>query len=893
MSGNAKFRWFFLAPIAVALLVVASPASAKDDLIADVYFDDGSVLHDAKFTPKDSLESSIKVKHENEFFHLDFKDLKTIEFDVKPINNNIRIKIKTKIGVVINDSFSMPAKHLHHTQRAIGYYLCQPRLFKFKSKVTGKEISHRYEITNLIESKYSSLECRYGKSENKAISAIVFKDDIGEKTGLADYSQSPPTQSKPTIPLAPARDITPPSIDIASFITVKEETPIIRGKVSDGSKVVQVTVEGRQTDLKKNGVFSFKRYVPSGESSIRIVAIDEWGNKSQKDVRIKRIVTAKIPTPKKPQSRTGSGFFVSKMGHVITNAHVVQNCNRVTIGDNTNKQVPAELIKTNRSNDLALLKISTLEMASAESKSLIQKLGITVVPLASKGLLRSEDVKLGEKVLVAGYPFVDMLSDTIKVTSGIVSSTRGPGDNSGQFQLDAAIQPGNSGGPIYDIGGNIVGVVISQLDKRMMEKAIGSLPENVNFGIKASTVRQFLTSSGLPSKKSERTEEKSTEQLAEIAKNQALMVMCLEVAKMSSDLPKKTTTEKNQIYATPMQEAGLAIASGDYQKAYTLLMREAKQGNPLAQGSLGMLHYKGWGIPKDYKEAIKWTRKAAEQGLLLATYDMGVYYDKGHGIPQDYQMAIKWWTKAAEKNHVLAQFNLGLKYAKGQGVPIDPITAYKWANMAATNHFEKAKRLLNILKKQMTDAQITEAQRLSEELIKKIKASKRRLRQSTNVSLKNPAQRTPLPGPLGGDLEQFQTLVRQIPNDPRAHNYLGNAYKSLGRYKEAFASYKEALRIDPNYFTVHRNLGWVYEELGRYQEAIASYKEALRIEPDYASAHFGLGNAYNKLGRYQEAIASYKETLRIKPDHTSAHTGLRNLLNNLEQKTAYGIEKNT
>ena len=52
-------------------------------------------------------------------------------------------------------------------------------------------------------------------------------------------------------------------------------------------------------------------------------------------------------------------------------------------------------------------------------------------------------------------------------------------------------------------------------------------PELVNFGIKASTVRQFLTSSGLPSKKSERTEEKSTEQLAEIAQNQALMVMCL------------------------------------------------------------------------------------------------------------------------------------------------------------------------------------------------------------------------------------------------------------------------------------------------------------------------------------------------------------------------------
>jgi S1-C subfamily serine protease len=182
------------------------------------------------------------------------------------------------------------------------------------------------------------------------------------------------------------------------------------------------------------------------------------------------------PEIQEPQSGSGSGFFVSKMGHVITNAHVVQNCKSITIGDNANKQVPAEIINTDRSNDLALLKLSTLEMASAESKSLIQKLNIVVVPLASKGLLRSEDVRLGEKVLVAGYPFGDIFSNTIKVTSGIVSATRGSGDDSGQFQLDAAVQPGNSGGPIYDSGGNIVGVVISQLDKLKMAKAIGSLP---------------------------------------------------------------------------------------------------------------------------------------------------------------------------------------------------------------------------------------------------------------------------------------------------------------------------------------------------------------------------------------------------------------------------------
>jgi TPR repeat protein/S1-C subfamily serine protease len=246
---------------------------------------------------------------------------------------------------------------------------------------------------------------------------------------------------------------------------------------------------------------------------------------------LKRDVVERIqqsPEEKTHQASTGSGFFVSKMGHVITNAHVVKGCNRVTIGDNANKQVPAKVVHTDRRDDLALLKLSTLAITSAESKSLIQKLNIVAVPLASRGLLRSEDVMRGEKVLVAGFPFGDFISNTMKVTTGIVSATIGAGDDSGQFQLDAAIQPGNSGGPIYDYEGNIVGVVVSQLNKLRMAEAIGTIPENQNFGIKASTVRRFLESNGLPSKKAERTKDKSSEEVAQIAENQTLMVMCFQ-----------------------------------------------------------------------------------------------------------------------------------------------------------------------------------------------------------------------------------------------------------------------------------------------------------------------------------------------------------------------------
>jgi serine protease Do len=232
------------------------------------------------------------------------------------------------------------------------------------------------------------------------------------------------------------------------------------------------------------------------------------------------------PTPPTSSSSTGSGFFVSKLGHIITNEHVVRNCETITVGDNAKRQVTVTLLEIDKRNDLALLKISTTKLASVDTKSLIRKLGIQVVPLASEGLLRSEDAELGEDVLVSGYPYGDIFSNSIKVTKGIVSASRGMGDDIGQFQIDAAVQPGNSGGPIYDENGNIVGVVVAQLNKLKVAKAIGSMPENVNFGIKASTVRQFLTASGLPTKWSNRSKSMSTKDLAKIAKNQTVMVAC-------------------------------------------------------------------------------------------------------------------------------------------------------------------------------------------------------------------------------------------------------------------------------------------------------------------------------------------------------------------------------
>jgi S1-C subfamily serine protease len=132
-------------------------------------------------------------------------------------------------------------------------------------------------------------------------------------------------------------------------------------------------------------------------------------------------------------SASGSGFFVSKLGHIVTNAHVVDRCGHITVGDNAKNQTPAIMSSKDDKNDLALLKLSSLETASGETKSLIKNLGLKVIPLAADGLLRSEDAELGESVMVAGFPFGDIFSNTIKVTGGLVSAVRGIGDDTGQF----------------------------------------------------------------------------------------------------------------------------------------------------------------------------------------------------------------------------------------------------------------------------------------------------------------------------------------------------------------------------------------------------------------------------------------------------------------------------
>ena len=172
---------------------------------------------------------------------------------------------------------------------------------------------------------------------------------------------------------------------------------------------------------------------------------------------------------------TGSGFFVSGEGHVLTNAHVVRGCAAVHVPPG----VTARVVARDDASDLALLDGPP--------------------PRAAASFRAGRGIRPGAEVVVVGYPLRGLLASEANVTRGNVSALAGPGDDRRLFQMTAPVQPGNSGGPVLDLAGRVVGVAVARLDAQAVARATGgALPQNVNFAVGAGTARAFLDSEGVP-----------------------------------------------------------------------------------------------------------------------------------------------------------------------------------------------------------------------------------------------------------------------------------------------------------------------------------------------------------------------------------------------------------
>ena len=172
-------------------------------------------------------------------------------------------------------------------------------------------------------------------------------------------------------------------------------------------------------------------------------------------------------------------------------------------------------------------------------------------------------------------------------------------------------------------------------------------------------------------------------------------------------------------WAGDFQKGMSAYKSGDYTTAIKEFAALAEQGDAKAQSNLGVMYANGQGVPQEYKQAVKWYTKAAEQGMAEAQNRLAAMYHNGEGVPQDYKQVVRWFTKAAEQGNATAQNSLGAMYHSGQGVPQDNVYAHMWFNLGAANGSEEAPKHRDIIAKRMTTADISKAQSLARECLKK------------------------------------------------------------------------------------------------------------------------------------------------------------------------------
>ena len=203
----------------------------------------------------------------------------------------------------------------------------------------------------------------------------------------------------------------------------------------------------------------------------------------------------------------GTGFYISSTGNVLTNNHVVEGCGEIRVPAENN--IVGKLVVADQANDLALVKLEVTSKTSVQFPD-------------------SDDIKQGEEIFVFGFPLDGYLPSAGNITPGIISALAGPGNNSSLVQMTAPVQPGNSGGPLLNKKGKVVGVVVGKANAIKIAKVTGDIPQNINFAISPRTVNSFLDGNRVEDQKKGNTFtfDKDSVAIADEARKTSLKIEC-------------------------------------------------------------------------------------------------------------------------------------------------------------------------------------------------------------------------------------------------------------------------------------------------------------------------------------------------------------------------------
>jgi S1-C subfamily serine protease len=201
---------------------------------------------------------------------------------------------------------------------------------------------------------------------------------------------------------------------------------------------------------------------------------------------------------------TGTGFYINAQGHILSNEHVAGDCSSLTIFLPDGTSTTGQVVAADEPNDLAVV------LSQAR-------------PTASAVFTGSARYRPGDPVVAFGFPLSGTLSDTGNLTTGTISSMAGLGNDSSMVQISAPIQPGNSGGPLLDSSGHVIGVVSSNLPRTRS----GLVAQNVNFAIKETVAKAFLQSHRIPFSDGKNTATLSAADIGDLARNYAVRIHCV------------------------------------------------------------------------------------------------------------------------------------------------------------------------------------------------------------------------------------------------------------------------------------------------------------------------------------------------------------------------------
>jgi S1-C subfamily serine protease len=179
---------------------------------------------------------------------------------------------------------------------------------------------------------------------------------------------------------------------------------------------------------------------------------------------------------------TGSGFLISRNGLIITNFHVIENSTKIEVIFPDMKIIKNASIRIKDSkNDIAILEINNFSL----SDIINQEVPFTFADVNS--------VKIGQEIFTLGFPLGDILGTKSRLSLGTINSLYGLQDDPRLYQISNPLQPGNSGGPLFNRKGELVGIVVSSLNAKFFYENVGILPQNVNFAIKSTYLQNLIS----------------------------------------------------------------------------------------------------------------------------------------------------------------------------------------------------------------------------------------------------------------------------------------------------------------------------------------------------------------------------------------------------------------